>query len=379
MHKSDDAGEGAVALTRGGPLDLLRFLAAFCMVIYHFSDEAPVALAKIHPVFTRGYLATDFFLIVSGYVLTRIYGERVARGGISATRFFLRRAGRVVPAHLMMSAAFVALVLGCAAVGIRPQHPEWYRWSELPAQVLLVQAWGVPGGHGWNSPAWSLSALLACYAAFPLIWPRMVKLGSATTTLILAALVFVGADLFTRNVLGYPVVQMPMQFGVVRALPLFLLGMGLGRFSDKVAIARPVAVGMGLGALLALIVVQAFGRYDLASIALISTMVIGGGAIRPERPSHVLEKLAVISFALFITNEFVRNIWFGVIHVAERKLSLGDGMLWAVWFASLGAAVLFAVAFHYLVDMPTQRWIRQGRSARSSRPGPNPADAPATA
>ena len=74
-------------LTRGGALDALRFLAAFFMVVYHYSQESPVKLQDLHPVFTRGYLATDFFLIVSGYVLGRIYGERVAANGIGMGAF----------------------------------------------------------------------------------------------------------------------------------------------------------------------------------------------------------------------------------------------------------------------------------------------------
>src|ERR1700744_378260 len=98
-------------LMRGGTLDALRFLAAFFMVVYHYSYTSPVPLEKVHPLFTRGYLATDFFLIVSGYVLGRIYGERVESNGISGFAFFMRRAQRLVPAHLIMIGAFIALLV----------------------------------------------------------------------------------------------------------------------------------------------------------------------------------------------------------------------------------------------------------------------------
>ena len=43
-----------------GALDALRFLAAFFMVVYHYSNESPVPLAQVHPLFARGYLATDY-------------------------------------------------------------------------------------------------------------------------------------------------------------------------------------------------------------------------------------------------------------------------------------------------------------------------------
>ena len=45
---------------RGGLLDLLRFAASLLIVVYHFSAEGPWPLESLHPVFLRGYLATDF-------------------------------------------------------------------------------------------------------------------------------------------------------------------------------------------------------------------------------------------------------------------------------------------------------------------------------
>ena len=120
-------------------------------------------LSQVHPLFTRGYLATDFFIIVSGYVLGRIYGERVLSAGIGMGDFFLRRAQRLVPAHLIVIAAFIVMLLVSGLIGLKPLHPEYLSWSDLPGELFLVQAFGVPGGEGWNSPTWSLSALLGCY------------------------------------------------------------------------------------------------------------------------------------------------------------------------------------------------------------------------
>ena len=56
-----------------------------------------------------------------------------------------------------------------ALAGVAPSNPRWFDWSQLPAQVLLLQAWGVPGGQGWNAPTWTLSALIACYLLLPWI------------------------------------------------------------------------------------------------------------------------------------------------------------------------------------------------------------------
>ena len=68
---------------RGGPLEALRFLAAAFIVLYHIGPEAPVHLADVSPIFARGWLATDFFLMLSGFILGRAYGRSLDEGRVS--------------------------------------------------------------------------------------------------------------------------------------------------------------------------------------------------------------------------------------------------------------------------------------------------------
>jgi peptidoglycan/LPS O-acetylase OafA/YrhL len=364
-------------LARGGALDALRFLAAFFMVVYHYSFASPVPLERVHPLFTRGYLATDFFLIVSGYVLGRIYGERVGQGGISGWSFFVRRAQRLVPAHLIMIAAFIALVLGSSLVGVQPQHPEYLSWRDLPAELFLVQSLGVPGGEGWNSPTWSLSALLVCYAFFPLIWRAQARLRRPAVVLALAVAVMIVADILSSHLIGKRIYEFPSRVGVIRAVPLFLLGAALARVSESVYIPPALARAAAIAAAAGVVALQFAGAYDFPSILLIATLVMAAGAIPVRRPSYLLEKGALVSFAIFITNEFVRNVYFGVEHVAARRLPPGVADGWAAWWVALGVAVAFAVAFHYLVDMPTQDLIKGWR--KRGRPTAALTRSPATA
>lgn len=360
MRRDDTQSRGTpIPLTRGGPLDALRFLAAFFMVVHHYSIEAPARLETLHPVFGRGYLATDFFLIMSGYVLGRVYGVRVNEGRMSAATFMMRRAGRVVPAHLMVCAAFVLLVLAAGWAGVEPTHPKWFDWRELPAQIALVQAWGlVPGGLGWNAPTWSLSALLVCYLAFPTLWRALRTIQSPALVLAIGIGGMAIADLATQTLIGHPVYQMPMQYGVVRASPLFLLGLALAVFAERVAIPPRAAAALGLTSLGLLAMVQAAGRFDFISLTLIALIILAAGAFPVRRPSRLLEKAALVSFALFITNELVRVVYFGVDHALSARLGFSVALEWAIWCAAPVAAVVLAVAFHYFVDWPSQVWIK---------------------
>jgi peptidoglycan/LPS O-acetylase OafA/YrhL len=87
-------------IQRGGWLDALRFIVAAMIIIHHFQLAAPVPLVEFHPVFERGYLLTNFFIIDSGYVLTRLYGKSMARGQLAPGQFLRQRFSRVIPAHL---------------------------------------------------------------------------------------------------------------------------------------------------------------------------------------------------------------------------------------------------------------------------------------
>ena len=357
-------------IVRGGWLDALRFIVASLIILHHFQGAGPVPLAEgLHPVFERGgFLLTNFFLIDSGYVLMRVYGASVAGGRMSATDFFLKRFLRVWPAHILMGLSLVALIVGGGLLGFTPRAPEWFRWDQFPAQITLTQAYGVPGGYGWNAPSWSISALLGCYLAFPWLLRGIMKLGP-WSVLALGVGGYLLANQLTWSLLGHPVYQMPMAYGFVRALPLFGLGMAMAWFAQKVWIAPKLAGWAGVGAALLLAFVQAFDKHALISLACISVIILAAGATPTPRPSKLVEKAAQVSFSMFITNEVVRIAWFGVANVMIAKFALPAAVQWALWAGGVAAAFVFAVAFHILIDTPIQDRIRVWLKARS---GPRP-------
>src|ERR1700760_3483746 len=93
---------GTKPLVRGGVLDLLRFLASVFIVTFHYGDAVPTPLGDLTPVMQRGYLATDFFLVLSRYVLSRAYGSAVLQGGVGPGGFIAKRWVRVWPAHIII-------------------------------------------------------------------------------------------------------------------------------------------------------------------------------------------------------------------------------------------------------------------------------------
>lgn len=357
------------AIARGGWLDALRFIVASLIILHHYQAAGPVPLAQaVHPVFERGgFLLTNFFLIDSGYVLMRVYGASVARGSMSPGDFFLKRFLRVYPAHLIMGLTLVGLVLLGTALGAPPRNPEWFAWDQLPAQLTLTQAFGVHGGLGWNAPSWSVSGLIGCYLAFPWILRGLTKLGP-WAALGLGVGLYLLANQATWSLLGYPVYQMPMKFGFFRALPLFTLGMGLAWFAQKVWIAPKLAGWAGVLAAIGFGVAQYFDKNALVSLVCISTIILAAGAVPVRRPSKWVEKAALVSFSMFITNEVVRIAWFGAANVAIAKFALPMAAQWALWGGGVMAAFAFAFLFHTTIDTPIQNRVRAWLKRRTRRP-----------
>lgn len=343
--------------TRGGALDALRFVASLLIVLYHFGSEAPVALETLHPVFSRGYLATDFFLILSGFVLGRAYGAQVLGGRIGVLGFVKKRLTRIWPGQLAVLTGLAIVVTAATVVGFMPEHPENFTPRAVVMQLFLVQAWGLDGGGGWNHQSWSLSALLACYAAFPLVWPWISRMKSASLLLALGMAGVVAGDILCVTVFQHHIYDLPFHLGVVRAAPLFLLGVCIARVVEQGVPSVPGAWIMALLSLTAVALLQVSGRHDLPSILAIAAIVLSFGRLPVTRPSALVEQGAKLSFALFITHSLTGLVWFGTLDAFRAGVGLPLWLDWTIWAASIPAALVAAALFHAVIDEPIQRWL----------------------
>ena len=75
-------------------LDGLRGVAAVLVIWYHFFEG--FATSPTDQMMNHGYLAVDFFFVLSGFVIGYAYDDRWRRG-MTAGRFMLRRVIRLHP------------------------------------------------------------------------------------------------------------------------------------------------------------------------------------------------------------------------------------------------------------------------------------------
>ena len=347
-----------VDLARGGTLDVLRFMAAAFIVVFHFGQGAPVALESVHEFLGRGYLATDFFLLLSGFVLARVYGGRVLSGRVSTGQFLVRRLARIYPAHLITLAATVALVLASEQIGRPVSYPERFEWSALPAHLLLIHGWGFTP-LTWNFPTWSLSALAVCYASFPWVWRQLRRIDRPGTCLSVVLVVVFGAEFVANILVGQSQFSLPgVEGGLLRAIPLFLAGLALARL---VEISHPDPwCANAVAACGALVFLVSAVLHGPALVDILATMAVlfglGAGGARRAWPGAAWA--AQISFSLFITHIPASLVYFDGLSPLLTSLYPGVAAQWAIWTGGSLFALAVAAAFHHMVDQPIQRWLR---------------------
>lgn len=375
------------ALVRGGALDALRFLAALFVVLFHFGDAAPIPLADLHSVWARGYLATDFFLMLSGFVLARAYGADLMSGRITPARFWLKRFARSYPTHLITLALLALLVLEASLIGQVPTHAEQFEWSGIPAQILLLHAFGLGGGQ-WNIPAWTLSALLICYAFFPWLWRVLRRLPGPLTALTLGLGLMLVGQALSLTLFKHSMFDLPAQWAMFRAAPLFLIGLALARAVETARWSQSTARLIGLGGGAALLANVAVAGPDLISLIAIGVVVLGCGALKTTRPVPGAAWGARVSFSLFMTHTLTGAIWFDGVQPLIEQLHPAAATIawqaWALWGLALIAAVAAADLYNRLIDAPLQRAIRRrwfggpslSASVVSENPDPRPVAEP---
>jgi len=264
------------------------------------------------------------------------------------------------------------LVLELNAIGTDAHKHSRFAWNRMPVQALLVHAWGF-NSDGWNLPSWSLSALVVCYAVFPWLWRAVDKVRHPWILPLAGALAFAACEVVARLVFDHALPDLQFRFGVLRALPLFILGVCLARAVEMNWPSERAAKGLLVGGVGLLVAMQPLDRYalpdelvfDLPCLAAIAAIVLGAGRLPVKHPQAWIEEGAKLSFALFITHIFVGVIYWSAVHKLIDTVPIGIGWQWLMWLASFPLAMGAAWAFHTYIDQPLQDrlapWLRGRR------------------
>lgn len=138
----------------------LRFVAAFCVFVHHARERFRIDSWNLGPL---GGVAVGFFFVLSGFILTHVYGATLRRESIGA--FYRARFARIWPIHVVCVAIFLVVFRS----GNPPRSSE--ELGLIARHVLLVQSWTthLPSALNYNGVSWSISVEMFFYACFPLL------------------------------------------------------------------------------------------------------------------------------------------------------------------------------------------------------------------
>ena len=144
-------------------LDVLRLLASIGIVLFHiqYFTKAPIG-----DVFdnTRYALLVDLFFVISGVVISHVYGAFIDSAEEAKT-FLKRRIARLGPLHWLTAALFLIVNVICLIwlpqVGVRAQEVGC-----LHSNLSLTHSFSGCKPLSLNWPSWSISAELIAYAGF---------------------------------------------------------------------------------------------------------------------------------------------------------------------------------------------------------------------
>lgn len=266
-------------------LDGLRGIAAVAVLLHH---------VFVLPG-SKGYLAVDFFFMLSGYVMARTYEARMAapEGGASFMRERVRRLYPVI---------FFASLL-CMPWTI--WHAGDNAWWIILLNLLLIPTPALGQIYMLNPPAWSILLELFANLAHAL---GLQRLGKAALAGLVAALLPLLAWLTAQGQTDSRSLYELLAVGPVRVLVPYGIGVLLYRlWRDVPPFKVPAAVTWGAMPMwLALTSLNAASPWwaSFLFVVALCPMLIAGG-LQHGKGSPVLALIGELSFPLYAVHAAV--------------------------------------------------------------------------
>ena len=379
MTVPDGVAEGLTAAPaaahRFTALDSLRGIAALGVLLHHLPATNGLAVL---PLAGAGSLFVDLFFVLSGFVIAASYGERLA-DGFSVRRFALLRLGRVVPLHLFMVAAYLALELaawmfGSGGLNLSAPFSGVHSPGHLLRAIFLLDGYFPIKHNFYNGVSWSISIELLLYGLAVLAF-RARRAG-------LAAFYALGLAALALQLAG---VNLPV---LTNALERGLAGFAGGLACWQLYQLRPQPLPfvalfevLALGALFGFVwFVPLFGPPALILVPAMAVVFVFAQQAGPLS-GFLMQRgwvwLGAISYSLYMVHVMVlariadlfllasrytaqplaRYTWQDGIPIKAIDLPLLPALL--VQGAMIGACLLAAHWTYRLIEEPARQWSRR--------------------
>lgn len=350
----------------------MRGIAALYVIVYHYARFQPDARSFWLPnLFAHGYIAVDFFFVMSGFVLALTHGNAFA-GRVTFRligSFLRRRLARIYPLYGFLCAANVVAMPFLARESITQLFP-----LIALANFAMIQSW--LGMMSFEGPMWSISAEWAAYLGFPLFirWTFGRRSAAALTLGVCVATLF-ALTMFPawsdpqglRDGRPLNVLHEPSAL-LARCFAEFVIGILMFRVS-RTPVALRLASGAGAGGFVVAAIVVALLAIRSSDVFLVFAFAVLVIALSRDRGPvaralsfPVVHALGVWSYAIYLVAPIVqKQLLPGCIAIAAHVVS--DRVAVPVGIAlSMVPLVAFSYLAHRLVELPGRRLLAGGRA-----------------
>lgn len=352
-------------------LDGLRGVAALIVVAFHLLEIHATGQHYVVPFINHGYLAVDFFFLLSGFVIGYAYDDRW--GKMTIGNFFKRRLIRLQPMVVLGG-----LIGGaCFYFGAGEQFsliagtPVWQLLLVMVAGCLLlpippsadVRFWGEM--YPLNGPAWSLFFEYIANFLYAVIFRRFSKL-LLTIFVVISGLAIVRLAVWggSGGVLGgHMLTGDQFLIGLTRVMYPFFCGLLLFRMGKLIKLKG----GFWLCSLVLAAVlffpriggderIWMNGIFQSISILFVFPLIVLAGAGSPIKGKvsvGICSFLGKISFPLYIIH--YPFVYLYMAYAADHKLNYTQ--TWPILIAiGVGSIVLAYLSLKFF-DEPVRRWL----------------------
>ncbi|WP_345948052.1 acyltransferase [Mucilaginibacter sp. PAMB04274] len=353
-------------------LDGLRGVAAITVVAFHIFETH--STSHLDQIINHGYLAVDFFFLLSGYVVGYAYDDRWHK--LTVGGFFKRRLVRLQPMVVMgmLIGATLFYYQDCALWPGIHAVPLWKMLLIMLVGFTLIPLPLSADIRGWqemhplDGPGWSL---FFEYIA-NILYALFVRKFSKTTLSILVAVA--GAALIHYTVTsksgdvigGWALNADGLRIGFTRLMFPFFGGLLLSRTANITKV-KNAFIWCSILLLVVLAMPRiggadhlwANGLYDSLSIILAFPIIVylgASGEVTGRLSSKLCKWLGDISYPLYITHYpliYLYTAWVSRRHGATFQ----EAWPWAL--ATFVSALVLAYVCLKFYDEPVRRWLHK--------------------
>jgi peptidoglycan/LPS O-acetylase OafA/YrhL len=338
----------------------LQFLAIAWVVVNQFRFHLGLEAGARSGLVAKGYIGASLFFVVAGLLMCERYVRLRRSGELHYASMLWRRLSFIYPLHLAMLATMIVLLVIGRRVGA-PLHHASFPFRDLPANLLLAQAWGTLPTDSWNFPSWLISADWFACIVFPLTaWLslrafRPILLALAAPMILFVAMFEAAAS---RGVLF---TDMTTQIGALQTVPAMLLGAALRRVAGQAKPAPSIAAGLCVLAVAWIAAAATLRLSDLFIWPAFGVLVFGmTGLATTRRPViawvgwRYLGRLCVAIMLVYLPVDIV------YFRAARWLVGPVQGMQAWLLLAGVFPAILLAAALAYHgFQQPLARWLRR--------------------